>query len=121
MSERLDKQILFSRLLPQLLDYVQVLGLDVVIGEVYRPPETAKLYASQGRGSKTSLHCDKLAADLMLFAKDGSGTMQYLTGWHGYTELGQYWKKLHSDCAWGGDFVNLKDYGHFSLSYEGRR
>jgi hypothetical protein len=120
VSELLRLQFLFARLLPRLLDYVRVLGLQASVGECYRPPETAKLYASQGRGSSNSLHTLKLAVDLQLFVLGNDGNYEYMKGRVGYEPLGEYWEKLSISCAWGGRFAHA-DFNHFSVGFEGRR
>jgi len=57
-----------------------------------------------------SLHHLGLALDLNLY-KDG----RYITNDEGHKELGEYWKSLHPDCRWGGDFAR-KDYNHYSFA-----
>ena len=118
MSALLELQAKFTELLPRLLDYMRLreVGTDMshVLAEVYRPPETAALYAQQGRGSKTSLHCEKLAADILIFKKGVLCT----TG-DEYKVFGAYWKSLHQFARWGGDFTHgptAGDYGHFSIT-----
>ena len=37
-----------------------------------------------------------------------------------YAKLGEFWKSLGDDHAWGGDFKSL-DANHFSITYQGRR
>jgi hypothetical protein len=51
----------------------------------------------------------------MLF-KDGV----WLTDSASYQPLGDYWKTLDPDCAWGGDFTK-HDGDHFSLAWKGVR
>lgn len=110
-----EKQWLFSRLIIRLIDYAHSAGYEIACGEFHRPPETAALYAKSGKGIANSLHCVKLAADLMLF-KDGV----YLTRTEDYAALGAYWKSLHPSAAWGGDFKARPDGGHYSIEHEGR-
>lgn len=111
----IERQRLFGRLLPALLQRAAYLGYDVRVGEAYRPPETAELYAKQGRGIVNSLHCDHLAIDIIL-DKDG---VWLKDGPEGYQQLGDFWKMASSLARWGGDFTT-KDYGHFSITYQGR-
>lgn len=117
MSE-LQKQFLFARLTADLIVYAFQQGYQVTLGEAYRPPETAELYARQGKGISNSLHRRKLAIDLNLF-KDS----QYLKDTASYKVLGDYWKSLSGlgyECCWGGDFKGpLTDGNHFSLSHLG--
>ncbi len=79
------------------------------LGEAYRTPEQAALNAAKGIGIKNSLHCKRLAIDLMLF-KDGVWT----TDGEDYRPFGEYWKTLNSLNRWGGDF-KLRDYVHFEM------
>ena len=111
-----EKQELFMRLLPRLLDRAHELGYNVRGGELERRPEMAKLYAEQGKGTLNSLHILRLAIDLHLF-KNG----EYLTASEAHESLGQYWKSLHPLCRWGGDFKPKPDGNHYSIEHEGRK
>jgi hypothetical protein len=55
----------------------------------------------------------RLAVDLNLF-KNG----QFLTDSEAHRPLGDYWKSLHPDCCWGGDF-SKPDGNHYSMQYGG--
>ena len=126
-----EKQELFARLLPRLLDRAHALGFDVRVGEVERGAEQAAWNATHCRrcrleeaphhpgshaflpiGIRESVHRKRLAVDLMLF-KDG----EYITDSVEYKPLGDWWKSQHELCCWGGDFPG--DGGHFSLAHEG--
>lgn len=109
------KQTLFAGLVATLILKGRELGYEVRLGEAWRPPETATIYAKRGIGSRNSLHCDRLAVDLILF-KDS----QYLTHTEDYAPLGKVWKTLHPLCRWGGDFSTRPDGNHFSLEHDGR-
>lgn len=112
-----DAQVRFTRMLAEHLQWARMAlpaGQELVVAEVYRPPETAKLYALQGRGSLTSLHCDKLAADILLFENG-----ELVTETERYTVLGEHWESLGG--AWGGRFRDRPDGNHMSLEFEGRR
>lgn len=107
------RQQLFAELASQLIQRIISEGYGCTIDEAYRPPETAALYATQGRGSKHSCHCQKLAIDLNIFrnftlCEDGDD----------YAPIGEWWKRQHVLCRWGGDFKS-RDYRHFSLEWEG--
>ena len=104
-------QMTFAQNVARLILHAAELGYGVTLGEAYRPPETAELYAQQGRGSKNSLHSRRLAIDLNLF-KDGV----YLSSTESHRELGTWWKSLGPNHAWGGDFG---DGNHYSLSPDG--
>jgi hypothetical protein len=58
--------------------------------------------------SKNSKHYQRLAIDLNLF-KNGT----YLTKTEDHEPLGAYWRSLHPNCTWGGDF-DRKDGNHYS-------
>lgn len=109
------KQELFAQLVAALIQQAKALGFTVRLGEAWRPPETAQLYARKGIGSANSLHCDRLAVDLLLF-KNG----RYLSQTEDYQPLGAWWKKQHPLCRWGGDFKSRPDGNHFSLEHDGR-
>lgn len=108
-----DKQRKFTQLLAGLLRRAHEMGYEVTLGETYRPPETAALYAKQGRGAANSLHTQRLAIDLNLF-RNG----QYLTDSEDYRALGDWWKSQNELCCWGGDF-NRPDGNHYSLTHNG--
>lgn len=96
----------FAVMVAKLIMHVQSLpGYAVTFGEAHRTPEQAALYAAQGKGSKTSLHCHRLAVDLNLFI-DG----EYQTSTMAYKALGDFWKSLGG--TWGGDFPRA-DGNHF--------
>lgn len=118
-----EKQALFARLVAELIRTAEFRGYEVTFGEAYRPPETAALYAKQGRGIFNSNHTKRLAVDLNLF-RDG----HYLMATEDYRELGEWWKGEHELARWGGDFTyeapdgTIKpkpDGNHFSLEHEG--
>lgn len=108
-----DKQRIFAHNVAKLITYIYEQGYAVSLGEAYRPPETARLYAQQGRGIKDSLHCDKLAIDLNLF--DGHG--EYLPDTEAHKPFGGYWETLHSDNKWGGMFKR-SDGNHYQMNKE---
>jgi len=108
-----EKQSLFVRLFAELVRWAYDNGYELTFGEAYRPPETAELYASQGRGVRNSLHRLRLAVDVNLF-KDG----KYLSASEAHRPLGEHWKSLHELCRWGGDFAK-PDGNHYSMEHEG--
>lgn len=111
----IEKQFLFMRLLPRLLDKAHELGFDVTGGELERTEAQAEVNAASGTGISNSLHKKRLAIDLNLF-KDGS----YLTKTEDHLALGTYWKLLHPLCRWGGDFTGKRpDGNHYSIEHEG--
>ncbi len=117
MTETLgQRQRRFLPLVAKLIEYAYAQGYELTEGEGYRTPEQAALNAQHGSGIANSLHTLRLAVDLQLF-KDGT----YLTDSEAYKPLGEFWKTLDPDCAWGGDFKNRPDGNHFSLSWGGIR
>ena len=111
MSQLQDLQVMFAVNLGRLLTWCTGSGIRVRMGEAWRPPEMAALYAKQGKGSKNSLHIDRLAIDLLMDGPDD------------YERAAVAWKTLHPDNCWGGDFTGKTagDFGHFSMSTGGRK
>lgn len=116
-----ERQSLFVKLVADLIQYAyRELGYELTFGETWRSPDEAKRNAEQGEGIANSLHCQRLAIDLNLFI-DG----KYCADSESHRPLGEYWKKLHPLCRWGGDFRdkngNPKPDGcHYSVTHEGR-
>jgi hypothetical protein len=109
-----EKQQQFAILVAKLILWADEQGYAVTFGEAYRTPEQAALNAKKGSGIANSLHTVRLAVDLNLF-KDGL----YQTSSEAYKPLGDYWKSLHPDCCFGGDFKPRADGNHFSLQHNG--
>lgn len=125
MSELRAAQLLFTTLLPGLLDraveYAAEQGIEVALGESWRSPEEAARLADAGLGIRASLHCERLAQDLLLRVVNGD----LINDAAMYEPLGVYWEGLHASCRWGGRFKNAKgfprpDPDHFSLAFQGR-
>jgi hypothetical protein len=106
-----ERQSLFVRLVADLIKYGTSQGFEFTFGRTYDSPEENARLADAGKGIRHSLHGDRLAIDLNLF-RGGD----YLTDTAAYEPLGKYWKSLHPDARWGGDFRERKDGNHFSLS-----
>ncbi|MES2136978.1 MAG: M15 family peptidase [Pseudomonadota bacterium] len=113
MSALLALQFQFPRLVAALITQAAAMGYDCTLGEAWRTPEQAAIYAAEGKGIAHSEHCNKLAIDLSLF-KYGV----YLTDTAAYAALGAWWKLQHPAARWGGDFARA-DGNHFSLEFEG--
>ena len=114
MNTLQSKQAVFAHLVAQLIYNLNQQGYDVTFGEAYRPPETADLYAKQGRGIAKSLHTKRLAIDLNLFLNG-----KYLTETDEYLVAGLMWEGYSTKdivCCWGGRF---KDGNHFSVMHDG--
>jgi hypothetical protein len=111
-----EKQSLFARDVAKLILHAYDLGYEVTLGEAWRSPETAHIYAQKGIGTADSLHTMRLAIDLNLFRR---GVYLDLTEHH--TNLGAYWKSLSPQHRWGGDFRPKRDGNHYSIEWQGRR
>ena len=108
-----QKQRLFVRNIALLIQYAYGEGYELTFAEAYRTPEQAALNAKKGTGISNSLHISRLAIDLNLF-KD----RRYLTKSSDHAPLGAFWKSVHKDNRWGGDF-SRPDGNHYSMSYRG--
>lgn len=111
-----ERQSLFVRLVAKLIQFATERGYELTFAEAYRTPEQAKLNAANGSGISNSLHTERLAIDFNLF-RDG----KWLSATEDFAPLGTYWRSLHPDCRWGGDFAKLKDGNHFSITPDGKR
>lgn len=128
-----DKQEKFAVCLAQLLLRIAADGYRTRLRELYRAPETAKLYsetcircpwkkgehvgkdhAFKARGVANSVHTQGLAIDLLLVTPDGEVQLSDNQG-H-YTPIGEFWEKLSEHARWGGRF---SDPGHFSFEHGG--
>lgn len=106
-----EQQVTFARLVPSLLAKAFDMGFEVTLGETWRTPEQAEWNAEKGVGIKNSLHCERLAIDLVLFRAG-----ELLRNSQDYEDLGAWWEKRHELARWGGRFG---DGGHFSLERGG--
>jgi hypothetical protein len=106
-----DLQSLHVQLTAKLIEFTYAQGYQLSWGEAFRTHEQALWDAEEHIGILGSLHCERLAVDLLLF-KDG----QYLTDPKDYRFMGEYWKSLDPQCRWGGDFASV-DADHFSVTW----
>lgn len=106
-----ERQMTFAKNVGTFILYIFSKNYTCSLGEAYRTEEQAKLYADSGQGIQNSLHCKRLALDFNLFS-DG----MYLSDSKAYEKFGAYWKELHPDNNWGGDFVHRVDGNHISMS-----
>ena len=105
-----ERQSLFLQNIALLIGWAFANGYELTGGELYRTPEQAEIYAKTGMGITKSLHRQRLAVDLNLF-KNGI----FYTDTESHKPLGDYWKSLHPDNRWGGDFKNRPDGNHYKM------
>jgi hypothetical protein len=119
----IEYQNIFLVNVARLILHAAGLGYYVAGGELYRSYFEAQRLAALNLGSPLSLHCERLAFDLILRRDvDDDGDQDWLKHSNEYAQLGQYWKGLHHLNRWGGDFLPPRvDGNHFSMSYLGRK
>jgi len=113
MSLSKDQQV-FALHISYLIQHINAAGYTCTFGDAYRSPKAFGGMGEKGPyGQRTSAHKQRLAVDLNLF-KCG----RYLTRTEDHKPIGEYWKALHPDNKWGGDFSN-PDGNHYSRWYKG--
>ena len=100
-----DEQAQFTLDVAKLILWADSQGYRLTFGEVFRPPETALLYAQRGIGIADSLHCKRLAVDFNLFCGG-----KYMQDSESYARLGVAWEGLSPQNRWGGHY---SDGNHF--------
>ena len=125
MTELLKKQGLFCVLLSEFIKDLTQRGYLVTMGECWRSPETAEIYAKEHKGIVNSVHCLRLACDLNIFTSAG----KQLVSKDDYKFAGEIWKsygEMLERCnqesvqtIWGGDFQPNPDADHFSIGHQG--
>ena len=109
-----EKQKLFMRLLPRLIDYIHEQGFEGTEGDAFRDPRVhGEIGEKKGYGHPKSAHKNRLAIDINLF-KDG----KYLDTTEDHKLIGDFWESLHELCRWGGDFG---DGNHYAIEHNGVR
>jgi hypothetical protein len=116
MTKLLKAQMDFVRCTGELIAWAYANGWQLTYGEAERAPEQAKLMFTQGKGTLTSLHMQRLAVDFNLF-KDGV----YMPTSDAHKPLGTYWKSRHPLARWGGDFKPRPDGNHYSFEWDGHK
>jgi len=107
-----EKQELFMRLLPRLLDKAHELGFSLRGGDLFRDPRVhGAVGVKMGYGHPKSAHKNKLAIDLNLFMGG-----KFMASTSDHKPLGEWWEAQHELCRWGGRF---NDGNHYSLEHEG--
>lgn len=111
----LQKQMLFARMVPRLIDQAFCMGYEVTMGDAFRDPRVHGHYGvMRGYGRPSSNHKLKLAIDLNLLL-DG----RFLRLTEDHRPLGEWWLKQHELCEWGGT-GRRNDGNHYSLKHRGR-
>lgn len=141
-----DKRRLFTQFVGKLITFAYSRGYELSLEECKRSDEQAEINAlgtggrdllvrtlltsktpqffgllaekisnNTGSGIRGTLHELGLAIDINLFKN-----RVYFADSSSYKFLGDYWKSLHSDCCWGGDF-EAPDGNHFSFTHEGKK
>ena len=124
-----ERQELFMRLLPRLIDKAHELGFEIRGGDLFRDPRLHGAYGKdtvirylealgnafnmnkardqgyRNYGKKSSEHKNKCAIDLNLF-QDG----QYRASTDDHRELGTWWEDQHTMCRWGGRYNDGNHY-----------
>ncbi len=103
-----EKQELFTELQAILILYMRSRG--------YRPRLKFVKRCQDCPIGIDGCHQMSLAEDIDLFDSEGN----YLTETEDHREFGEFWKKLHPLCRWGGDFSNVKDGNHYSITHNGK-
>jgi hypothetical protein len=109
-----DTQRQFTFHVKELIDFIYDSGYEATLGDAFRDPRAfgeMGLFGPYGRPE--SAHKQRLAIDLNLF-KDG----EYLRHTEAHRRFGEFWKGLHPDNRWGGDF-SKPDGNHYSRKYGG--
>lgn len=104
----MEQQIAFTHDVALLLHNLFCINQRVTLGEAYRTPEQAAIYAKEGKGIVDSLHCKRLAIDLNLFDESG----KLLSDVDSYRHAGDVWKSLNCLNVWGGDWKATPEHPH---------
>jgi hypothetical protein len=103
-----EQQKKFAENVSALIDYIFSKQYTCTLGEAFRTPEQAALYAKEGKGIINSLHCKRLAIDLNIFSPGGD----FLENTEDYEHFGLFWEGLDPVNRWGGRFKRA-DGNHF--------
>jgi hypothetical protein len=104
----------FSYHVSQLIQHIYAMGFQVTLGDAFRDSKSHGAMGEKGPyGRSRSAHKQRLAIDLNLFL-DGN----YVPHTASHKQFGIWWKALHENNRWGGDF-RREDGNHYSREYNG--
>lgn len=109
-----EKRREFSKHISQLVLWCFDNGYEAQYEEIKRSQAQASANAASGAGIANSLHLIGLAGDISIFK--GGTLLQTVDD---YRPIGERWKSLHPENAWGGDFTTRPDADHFSRTHNG--
>ena len=109
-----QKQREFSYHVTQLIQHIYAMGYAVTLGDAYRDPRSHGKMGEEGPyGRSASAHKQRLAIDLNLFVDN-----MYIADTGPHEQFGIWWKALHKENEWGGDF-HPPDGNHYSRRHSG--
>ena len=106
-----EKQREFTYHVSQLIQHIYAMGYTCTFGDAFRDPRTHGVQGEdKAYGEPTSAHKNRLAVDLNLFLDNS-----FIRSTEPHRQFGTYWKALHRDNVWGGDF---DDGNHYSRRHD---
>ena len=115
MTRLSDAQKEFAQHVAELIKFIDSRGYSVTLGDAYRDPRShGEMGTRKAYGRAKSAHKQRLAIDLNLFDAEGN----YLRDSRAHAPFGEFWKGLHPENRWGGDFKN-PDGNHYSREHWG--
>jgi hypothetical protein len=102
----------FTQDIADLIQFIYDSGYECTFGDAFRDPRSHGEMGDSGPyGRRRSAHKQRLAVDLNLFLNG-----EYLSTTEAHRPFGEFWKGMHQDNRWGGDF---DDGNHYSRKYGG--
>lgn len=99
-KEQFEFVKLVSLWLPRVVYYCEQNNTFATFGDAYRDPRCPY-------GSERSKHHERLAIDINLIKN-----RKLIRDSQGHSELGEEWKRISSNCTWGGRWG---DFNHYSF------
>ena len=118
-----DEQWEFLKDFAILINYADVQGYKLTVGELYRTMYQQRHYIKVGLSQTyNSRHLKRRAGDLNLFINGKfCGYSNDRECQEAYKDLGSYWKSLNPKNVWGGDWKSIVDEPHFERGYKERK